>query len=462
MSDWAEDECGGAELGDVRLTRRLVRLTRALAEQPERSVPQACGDWWETKAAYRLWSQAELSADQILSGHVQQTIERISREGCVLAVQDTSQLRYTTHPATTGLGPLRRPGQQGMFIHPVLALTTDGLPLGLLNLEFWTWPQAKSSATAWQRSQKPTSQKVTCCWLDGLEHTARKVPPTVRVVLMGDRESDLFALFAHPRPEHVDLLIRCRERRRRVDHPERWAALAVQQSPPLGETVVPVGRRDGHPARQARLIVHRVSLLTHPPANRPKGSTWSPLPLQWIWAYEPSPPRGQKALEWLLVTTLPVENLAAAAGALQWYSLRWRIERWFYVLKQGCGVEKLALETAARLQLAIATYAIAAWRVLWLTLAAQQQPTLPCETALSTAEWQALDCYTRRTATPRGIPFTVGEAVRLLGQLDGRTHAAHKKLPGVKALWNALQRLHDITAMYVRLTHPPPNFMGNA
>lgn len=462
MSDWADEECGGAELGDARLTRRLVRLTRSLADQPERSVPQACGDWWETKAAYRLWSHADLTVAQILSGHVQRTVERISRETCVLVVQDTSQLCYTTHRATHGLGGLRRRGQRGMFVHPLLALSTDGLPLGLLNLAFWTWPQAKSPDSAWQRSRKLTSEKVTQCWLDGLDQAVDQIPAQVHAVLISDRESDLFALFANPRPAHVDLLVRCRERRRRVEHPQRLAELAIQHSCPLGETVVEVSRRDGQHARQAKLIVHGVSLLTHPPANPPKGSVWPPIRLQWIWAYEPSPPPGQKALEWLLVTTLPIEGLTDAVRVLQWYSLRWRIERWFYVLKQGCRVEQLALETAARLQLAIATYAIAAWRVLWLTLAAQKRPTLSCETALSADEWQALDCYVHRTATPRRVPFTVGEAVRLLGQLGGRRQSAQTKPPGVNTLWTALERLHDITAMYVRLTRPPPNFMGNA
>jgi len=241
-----------------------------------------------------------------------------------------------------------------------------------------------------------------------------------------------------------------------------YAGVAVQQSPVLGQTTVQVSRRDGQPAREARLVVHALSLVTYPPANTPRRVGWAPLRMQWVWAYEPAPPRGQKPLEWLLVTTLPVESLEQAVWILKAYALRWRIERWFYVLKQGCQIEKLALETAARLQRAVATYVIVAWRVLWLTLAAQQRPTTSCEAALRPAEWQALDCYVHRTATPRQTPLMVAEAVRLLGQLDGRTHAAHRKLPGAAALWQALQRLHDLTSMYERLTHPPPKSVGNA
>lgn len=462
MCEWAEKEAGGTSLGDARLTRRFVRLTKSLAEQPELSVPQACGDWWDTKAAYRFWSHPRLQPEMLLSGHVQQTVRRALLEPVVLAVQDGTQLRYTGHRCTRGLGRLRRPGQRGIFLHTLLAVSPSGLPLGVLDLQFWTWPAEKASATQWQRSQQPAADKESRHWLAGMNAAQVQLAEHQRVVVIGDRESDFFDLYAAPRREGVELLVRARERRRRVRHPAQYAQAAVAQSPCLGHVQVEVSRQDGAPQRTATVAVHALSLETEAPQNWPRRKELPTLPLTWVWAHEQSPPQGSKPVEWLLVTTLEATKLADAAQALAWYALRWRIERWFYVLKQGCRIEKLELETVERLQLAVATYAIAAWRILWLTYAARQTPDASCDVALSSHEWQALTCYASKTARPPTRPPTVAEAVRMLGRLGGRVQPNSPKLPGVKALWVGLQRLHDLTLMYRLLTHPPPALVGNA
>lgn len=462
MCEWAEEEAGGASLGDARLQRRFVRLTKALAEQPELSVPQACGDWWDTKAAYRFWSHPRLQPEMLLSGHVEQTVRRARAEPVVLAVQDGTQLRYTGHRCTHGLGRLRRPGQRGIFLHALLAISPTGLPLGVLNLQFWTWPTEKDATTPWQRSQQPAADKESRHWLAALDAAQTQLASHGRVVVIGDRESDFFDLYAAPRRSGVELLVRARERRRQVRHPARYAQAAVAQSPCLGQVQVEVSRKDGTPQRTATLAVHALSLETEAPQNWPRRKEVPTIRLTWIWAYEPIPPPGSKPVEWLLVTTLDATTFADAAQALGWYALRWRIERWFYVLKQGCRVEKLELETVERLQLAVATYAIAAWRILWLTYAARQTPDAPCDVALSPDEWQALACYDGKTARPPSRPPTVGQAVRMLGRLGGRVQPNSRTLPGVKALWIGLQRLHDLTHMYRLLTRPPPVLVGNA
>lgn len=462
MGEWAEEELDGTDLGDVRLKRRFIRLTKALAEQPELSVPQACDDWWATKAAYRFWDHPKLTPAALLSGHVAQTVRRALSEPVVLAVQDGSQLRYTSHRRTRGLGRLKRRGQRGLFLHAMLIVSPVGLPLGLVDLQFWTRPDERDSTTPWQRSQQPASSKESRHWLEGLAAAEAQLASHPRVVVIGDRESDFFDLYAAPRRANVDLLVRVRQRRRRVKHPARYAQAALEQSPCLGQARVEVSRKDGAPRREAVLNVHAISLETEAPCNWPRRREIPSLRLTWIWAYEPAPPPGATAVQWLLVTTLEATGLEDAQQALRWYALRWRIERWFYVLKQGCRVEKLELETAERLERAIATYAIAAWRILWLTYAARQTPEAPCDTALSEPQWQALACHAHRTASPPAHPPTVADAVRMLGRLGGRVQPRLRTLPGVKALWIGLQRLHDLTQMYLLLSRPPPVLVGNA
>ncbi len=84
MGNWAEEELGGANLGDARLNRRLVRLATRFAEQPTASIPNACGDWAETMAAYRFFDQASekkrsLSWQAILQPHIDCSLARMAQ-----------------------------------------------------------------------------------------------------------------------------------------------------------------------------------------------------------------------------------------------------------------------------------------------------------------------------------------------------------------------------------------------
>src|SRR5512136_556282 len=133
MDMWAAAELRNANLGDRRLNRRLVRIVETLAAQPSASVPQACGNWADTKAVYRFWDDEQVDPQAIRDGHRLSTLERVVSEGVVLLIQDTTELDFAHHPATRGLGPLEHAAQLGMKVHSVLAVSTDGVPLGLIH-----------------------------------------------------------------------------------------------------------------------------------------------------------------------------------------------------------------------------------------------------------------------------------------------------------------------------------------
>lgn len=187
-----------------------------------------------------------------------------------------------------------------------------------------------------------------------------------------------------------------------------------------------------------------------------------------VLAEEAHPPPGVPPLCWLLLTTMPVPDFATARQYVQWYSARWLIERYHYVLKSGCRVEALQLETAERLERALATYAVVAWRLLWLTYEARRQPQAPCTVVLDAHEWHALACTIQRTPTPPMVAPTLAEAVRWIAQLGGFLGRRHDGDPGAKTLWRGLQRLHDIAATW-QLAHvtdrpvsAPSPLVGNA
>jgi hypothetical protein len=151
-----------------------------------------------------------------------------------------------------------------------------------------------------------------------------------------------------------------------------------------------------------------------------------------------------------------VDDLADAQRCLRWYSYRWLIERYHFVLKSGCRLEQLQLEEAERIQRALATYCIVAWRLLWLTYEARRNPDTPCDQVLEACEWQALYCRIHRTSQPPGTPPTLWQAVRWIAQLGGFLGRKSDGEPGVKTIWLGLRRLNDLAAMW-QLLHPSPS-----
>jgi hypothetical protein len=179
---------------------------------------------------------------------------------------------------------------------------------------------------------------------------------------------------------------------------------------------------------------------------------------------EPAPPADVPAVEWLLLTTVPVASVADALDRLAWYACRWGIEVWHKVLKSGCQIEARQLETADRLKRCLALYAVIAWRILYATMLARAVPDLPATVLLEDTEWQALACVSQHTPQPPPAPPSLAQAVHWLAQLGGFQNRKHDGWPGVTVLWKGFQHLADLTRMYrvLRPDEPTSKNVGKA
>lgn len=451
---WAEDEFGEADLGDVRRNARLVQLATVLGGQPSASLPDATDDPATLKAAYRFFANDGVRAEAILASHVRSTTRRMQTVPLVLAVQDTTYLDWSHHPATSGLGPLAAPAQQGLLAHTTLALTPAGVPLGLLQQQVW----ARDPATPrhGDHKQRPLAEKESQKWLTSLAavRAARAACPTTQFVSVGDREADVYDLFVVERPVGVDLLVRAAQDRR-VDHPDTYLWAAMATAAVAATVTVAVGARAGQPARSADLTVCWQALTLRPPTKRAKEQL-PPVTIWAVWARETAPPPGVPAIEWMLLTTVPVTTTAEALERLSWYAARWGIEVWHKVLKSGCRIETRQLETADRLIRCLTLYSVIAWRVLYAVMLARAVPDCPCTVLLDDEEWQALYCRIKRVAIPPATPPTVRQAVRWIAQLGGFLGRKRDGEPGVTVVWKGLQHLVDLAAMY-RIMRPLPH-----
>jgi len=413
---WAEQEFGGAQLGDSRLSRRLVASANTKAKAPSRAFCGAAkGDQAAMKGYYRMIEQPDTSAmtmSNILAPHRQQTARRMMAQKTVLCLQDGSELNYTNLDSCTGLGELKanQTGAKtyGLNLHSTLAVTSNGLPLGVLKAQCLA-PKPKSADDKRKPSQIPVEEKKTFVWIEhhrDLVALAGTMPQT-RLVDVCDREADFFELFDEQRTNPcVDVLIRAQHDRNLKEAPFKLFA-AVRQAPIEGHIQVPIPKQSARtkkrkqkaravrPKRLADLTLRYRQIELPAPeyyADRP------PVTVNLIHAVEENPPANTHAVEWFLLTTVAINSAADIEQCLRWYTLRWRIEDWHRVLKSGCSIDKLMHETAERLRRAIAINLVIGWRIMLMTLLGRETPGLPAEVLFSDIEIRTLRAYAKKKA----------------------------------------------------------------
>ncbi len=242
-TNWAVTEFADAELGDLRRSQRLVALASVLSQHPTAALPEACGDSAMLKAAYRFFDNDAIEPQDILLSHIEATYGRLAQVPLVLAAQDTTEVNWTTHKATQGLGPLGNTACQGLMVHSTLAFTPERVPLGLLAQQVWA-RDPNDVGKSRRRKQLPMSQKESQKWLKSLEavFNAGAECPTTLFVSVGDREADVYDVLAAERPEGVELLIRA-SWDRCVEAPERYVWAMVEAQPVVKALLLQVPRR---------------------------------------------------------------------------------------------------------------------------------------------------------------------------------------------------------------------------
>src|SRR5919199_1516918 len=383
---WAAQELKTASLGDKRRNRRLIKIVEDLSAMPHASVTQAARDEAAVQGIYEFWGNVRVEPNDILAAHRDSTLSRVEEQEIVLAVQDTTELDFSSQPKTQGLGALSKKDAQGLKVHSVLCVSPFGVPLGVLHQKVW----------AREKNRRTTG------YLD---------------------------------------------RKRAIEQKESLQQV-IAQTAACGELRLALQRTPKGKPRPATLPVRISSLELQPPLHHPPRSSLKPVQVQVVWAIEEMPPVGEKAISWLLVTTLEVRDFEQAERCLRWYSYRWLIERYHYTLKSGCRLEQLQLETADRLERALATYAIVAWRLLWLTYEARCHPTESIEGILPAHYWIALYCHIHQTTVLPDLPPTLADCVRWIARLGGFLGRKNDGEPGVKTLWLGLQRVHDMASIW--------------
>lgn len=436
-------EIEDAELGDERLTHRLGLLVDSLADRAGQSFPKALDDA-ELEGAYRFFGNAKVTPDAILAPHFRQTAKRAARHQDVLVVHDTSQFEFNGESPREGLGRLVNPGQ-GFFGHFTLAVAADGSrePLGLLAVEtIFRLDKAKPKA----QRRSSDSRGESARWPRGVEAAETLLAGTTRAIHLMDREGDSYPILECLTDAERSFVIRAFQNRVLVGDDEKHLKEAAKAAKRSFEREVPLSRRPRipgapgkrHPARTGRIarLSFSATSVEIPRTAKAKRPNASSIRVNVVYVVERRPPPGEPAVEWFLLTDLPIASTDQIAFVVDCYRGRWMIEEYFKALKTGCQYEKRQLESAHSLLNAMAVLAPVAWRLLLLRHLARHSPEQPASRALTDAQLDVLHAVAKRPLPRRP---TVREAMLAVAGLGG--HLPRNGDPG----WLVLGRgMHDL------------------
>lgn len=460
--NWAENELRTVNLSDQRLNKRCAKILTSFANSPVSPINQACGDWSETKAAYRFFKNDKVNYQKITKGHQEATTARTDGLKTILAIQDTTYLTYTKHPKTSGLCPLTRNNGKhkkviptlGLIMHSTIAVDCDGTPLGICNQKIYSRPQLSDEKKKLKKISHnvalPIKDKDSYKWIGALEQTVDNFSERSKdIVTICDREADIYDLFLRANELNTHLLVRaCKNRKvnKKSTYSEKtgqylWTLL--KNKGVKGKVTIDIPKRDKTPARKAICLVKYSSFVLNFPKNHfDKNTRKLPnLKLYAVYIHEINN-SGTDSIEWMLLTTLPITSFQLAMEKLKWYCFRWRIETWHKILKSGLRVEDCRLSTSQRLIKYLSIMSIVGWRILWITLISRVTPETSCYIFLNKIEWKILfRKFKKGHKIPKKEP-TVNQCVRWIGQLGGFLGRKKDKEPGIIYIWRGLKYFH--------------------
>jgi len=436
-----------------------MAYAQALAEQPGKMIPELFDRKYDIDATYELLDRRELTPDAVQAGHRRLVKDELRKPGRYLLIEDTTFPSFTHRKQEVpGLGPIggSEEGQQGFLLHSVLAVRAP-LParpdasgrrppvtiLGLVDQQYLIRsprPEAKSKQTV--SRQRTERDRESDRWLESSRRIGpAPADPEIRWVRVADREADIYEYLKECIDRNHGFLVRVNQNRVILDpsNDERLGLVFehIAGIEPCGGFYLDLRSRDGHKARRAQLLVSCGPVRVRAP-ERPgvAAGTNEPIDCWFIRAWEPSPPEGVEALEWVLYTDERTETLEAALVGAMDYATRFLVEEFHKGLKTGLNAEELQLETGHRLFAAIAVMSIVALRLLDLRELGRAVPEAPAKVSgLSELELEVLSLALNRTLT------TVASVLLAVGRLGGHMNRKSDGMPGWITLWRGMKKL---------------------
>ena len=453
---WIKQELAECKFKDERLGKRFQKLFWCLWNGIGESIPFACQDWANTKAAYRFFSNNRIKEEEILSGHFQSTKDRFSETtGNILVLHDTTEFSYKReNPKQIGLtyllpekknlfGKTKQFTACGILMHSSLVVTSNGLPLGLSAVKFWTRKEFKGSNELKKRinsTRVPIEKKESFRWLENLKQSTALLSDPNRCVHIGDRESDIYELFCEAKKAGTHFLVRtCADRL--TGDGNHTISDKINEIKIKGLHRIEVRDNKGNVSEAVLEIRYRRIRVLPPEGKRKR---YPDLQLTAIYAIERNKPKNREKIEWKLLTDLPISSKAEAIEKINWYTTRWKIEVFHKILKSGCKAESSKLRTASRIANLISVFCILSWRIFWMTMLNRASPSASPKLALTATEIKLLGHLVKSSNGDNPKKKNLSYYLIKLAKLGGYLARASDSPSGNAVMWRGLARLVDI------------------
>lgn len=453
----------GAKFNDQRLSKRLVQIANSLGESCSRSIPSATDGRAEMEATYRFMNNPKVSPGEILEPHRHSTLKRMAQCAVALMVHDTTEINLTRPTRqVSGAGPLSHNSRRGSYLHPLMVFNDEGLALGTVWQQHWARQSIRTGVSHNQKCEdnrkKPIEEKESYRWVQAIRagRAAAQECPETQCIIVSDSESDIYEVLAEPRElahgRCLELIVRAAGDRKietgngigdLLAHARSGPCLSrmtieVSERTPKVKEEKKTSRKCARKARTAEVEVRACRATICCPRNGPRRPS---LAYNVVLVEECSPPPDEAAIQWMLITSLPIDTLEDVQKAIQFYCQRWQIEIYFRTLKSGCRIQERYFETLDRWENSLAIYMVIAWKILYLCRLGQKCPDLPCDLIFSESEWQAVYTIVKKSPLPCELP-TINEMIRMIASLGGYVDRK-STTPGVQTLWLGLQRVND-------------------
>jgi hypothetical protein len=437
----------GLNLGDVRRNERFVTIIEKITRQPGSSIPKQSEDWYQTKATYQFFKSKSVTVEALQDVLAAYGATQIKGMQAVLIVHDTSNISFSDLQCE-GLGYLDSKDGRGIMCHSSVAVSTEGLPLSLVHQ--YNWLREVENRQQKGGSKKAFEDKESYRWYRSITEVNKLLNTGIKKIHLADREADIYELFFCAYEQNTDLLIRAHYNRKLEGRSQPlWDKVLAGEV--KGEVVLQIPDEKGRkPAPQAASVRYEEVEILRPLRS---GAAYESVVLNAITVREKEPAKGREPLCWQLLTTLEVNSLSDVLTYVRWYTYRWLIERFHYVLKSGTRIEELQLKKAGSLRKAVVLYSLAAFRLMQLVYESRTHPRASCEVVLTKAEWMVLWMLTNPGKTLPEKPPCLSEAIRWIARLGGHLGRKSDGPPGVKTTWLGYQRIQDAANFYEQLSN---------
>ena len=430
-----EKDFESVDFGDKRLEKRLRQVVEDSRKNVGKSILSSGGERNSAKAFYRLLGNESFDFASMQESVRSATIRRMT--GVVLLIQDTSELNLNGHKKTQGLGYCSE-NVRGIRIHSCIALNTEGVPFGLVGQQYQTRAQPKSELSRSQKMARPIEDKESFRWLEMMEESTKDIPQDIKTVTICDREGDFYGLYTKAAHLGRDFIIRVTHNRN-CDNDEK-VANKIRKTNACAKVSVNIPRdsRRGTPPRQTEMEIAYCQVSIKRPANIHDNITPKSLTINLVRISELTPPDGHSPIEWILATSLALNNHEDAMTVVEYYIQRWKVERFYFVLKSGCNAEKIQQRTYERILPVLLIYSVIALFIMAVTYLGRMSPDMPCDLFFEDDEWKVLYRVIHKTKIAPSSPYTMAQAISYLGQLGGFKRSPSDGPPGLKSIWQGL------------------------